>query len=107
MARPERRQAEALLEELEKRYLWWKPEDGGHHSADRVLAQAMNLGTYDDVLRIEAVFGADRLREVLAGAQPGWFSARSWEFWRGRLASTGRRELDPVPPRRSFGGGGP
>ena len=97
---------EALLEELEAKYLWWKPEDGGRRSAERVLAQVMNLGTYDDIRRMEAVFEPDRLRDVLAQAQPGWFSPRSWEFWRGRLARS-TPEIHRNPPRRSFDAGDP
>lgn len=90
-----------------RKYLWWKPSDGQQHSEERILAQTMNLATYDDVLLLEQAVGKGRLAEVMLRAQPGWISDRSWEFWRGRLSfATGvaipdqapRRELDAATP---------
>ena len=70
----------------------------------RVIAQVMDLGTYADIRRLEDVLGPDLLIETMIGAQPGWFSARSWEFWRGRLAAHPRASIVPEqPPSRMFG----
>jgi len=92
----------ALIEELEHKYMWWQPAGGSHHAEDRIIAQAMNLGTYDDIRRMERTLGCLRLYEVMLRAQPGWLDDRSWEFSRGRLS---HRLGKPVPdegPRRSF-----
>jgi hypothetical protein len=91
-----------LLADLSRKYLWWKPAAGGPHSEARVIAQAMNLGTYEDIRRLERTFGPHRLASVMLEAAPGWFSERSWEFWRGRLSLERDLALPEKPPRRSF-----
>ena len=93
---------ELLVAELARKYLWWKPVGGGHHSDERIIAQAMNLGTFDDIRRLERAFGPHRLAQVMIEAAPGWFSDRSWEFWRGRLSLALGTALPEEPPRRSF-----
>jgi hypothetical protein len=93
-----------LIAELERKYLWWRPVSDSAHSTERVIALAMDLGTFDDIRRLEQTFGPCRLAEVMLRAAPGWFSQRSWEFWRGRL-STALARTDTIPeepPRRSF-----
>ena len=85
------------LASLARRYLWWG-EPGAPHSAARMAAQIMNLGTYEDILRLESLLPPATLALVMREAQPGWFSARSWEFWRGRL----HLELPSAPPVRNF-----
>src|SRR6266480_2534959 len=69
-----------------RKYLWWEPVRGQPHSEDRIIAQTMNLGTYDDSLLLEEAVGKARLLEVMLRAEPGWINDRSWEFWRGRLS---------------------
>jgi hypothetical protein len=92
----------ALLAELARRYVWWPPIGDTPHPPERVIAQAMDLGTYDDIRRLEQTFGHERLAQVMLHATPGWFSARSWEFWRGRLTAVLGRPLPQHPPRRTF-----
>jgi hypothetical protein len=92
----------AFISELERKYFWWEPVDRAPRSHDRILAQAMDLAGFEDICRLEAIAGADRLAEVMRDSQPGWLSERSWEFWRGRLShATGQRIADD-PPRRQF-----
>lgn len=91
----------ALVGELARPYLWWQPV-GEAHGFVREVAQIMNLGTYDDILRLEAAVEGPTLVAVMGRAQPGWFDARSWEFWRGRLSFRVGAELPEVPPRRRF-----
>jgi hypothetical protein len=74
------------IAEFGRKYLWWKPVDGQWFSEDRIIAQTMNLGTYDDMLLLEQTVGKSRLVEVMLRAEPGWINDRSWEFWRGRLS---------------------
>jgi hypothetical protein len=87
----------AEIDALARRYLWWELPTGSH-SAARTVAQIMNFGTYEDILRLESLLPSAVLLRVVANAQPGWFSPRSWEFWRGRLGGG----LPERPPVRSF-----
>jgi len=89
-----------LLAEFASRYIWWR--DAEPPSEDRFVAQVMNLGTYDDVRRLEAAYTLQQLRAVMLRAQPGWIAARSWPFWRARLALAGDEPIPELPPRRSF-----
>jgi hypothetical protein len=89
----------ATLLALARPYLWW---GGAQHSTRRVIAQVMNLATYDDILRLESLVPRTMLLDVIAHTEPGWFSARSWEFWRGRL----RADLPDSPPLRTFADAG-
>jgi hypothetical protein len=85
-----------------RKYLWWGPADGHAHSEERIIAQTMNIGTYDDILLLERTVGRDRLVEVMLSAAPGWISDRSWEFWRGRLSFATGAAIPVEPPRRVF-----
>jgi hypothetical protein len=89
-----------LLAELATRYVWWREEPAP--SDDRIIAQVMNLGTYDDIRRLEAVYSPPELRAVMLRGHPGWMSERSWLFWRGRLLSAGVEPIPEAPPRRTF-----
>jgi hypothetical protein len=75
-----------VIAEFGRKYLWWEPVSGQPHSEDRIIAQTMNLATYDDILLLEEAVGNARLLEVMSRAEPGWINDRSWEFWRGRLS---------------------
>jgi hypothetical protein len=94
--------AKGLIAELGRKYVWWQPIGEGPHEEERVIAQAMNVGTFDDIRRLEVTLGSVRLADVMLQAAPGWFSDRSWEFWRGRLSHALGKEMPEEPPRRSF-----
>jgi hypothetical protein len=94
--------SEQTIAEFGRKYLWWKPSDGGRHSRDRIIAQTMNLGTYDDILLLEQTVGKPRLVEIMLCAEPGWLSDRSWEFWRGRLSYATGVTIPDEAPRREF-----
>lgn len=85
-----------------RKYLWWQPVGGQPHSEQRIIAQTMNLGTYEDILVLEHAVGQSRLVEIMLRAQPGWISDRSWEFWRGRLSYATGAAIPDKAPRRSF-----
>ena len=93
---------EEVLASLAPRYVWWSLDGSTGDRTDRTLAQVMNLGTYRDIRAVEAVFSGNELVAVMARAQPGWFSDRSWEFWRGRLSILHADAVPAKPPRRSF-----
>jgi hypothetical protein len=93
---------EDMIAEFGRKYLWWKSPDGQPHSEDRIIAQTMNLGIYDDILLLEQTVGKPRLVEVMLHAEPGWINDRSWEFWRGRLSFATGAVLPHQAPRRAF-----
>jgi len=101
MPEPDALPADPLLAELSARYLWWRPADGRPFPEARLIAQVMNIGTYSDIRRLESEFRPRQLARVMLDAAPGWFSDRSWEFWRGRLKDSGL-PIPPSAPRRPF-----
>ena len=90
------------IAEFGRKYLWWEPVGDRPHSADRIIAQTMNLATYDDILLLEQTVGRPRLVEIMLHAEPGWINERSWEFWRGRLSFASDAEIPNGTPRRAF-----
>jgi hypothetical protein len=90
------------IAEFGRKYLWWEPVGDRPHSDDRIIAQTMNLGTYDDILLLEQAVGNARLVEIMLHAEPGWISDRSWEFWRGRLSFATGAAIPDKAPRRVF-----
>jgi hypothetical protein len=94
-----------LAAELEARFFWWEPIGSVPRTAARILAQAMNFASFEEVRRLEKTLGPDRLAEMMRKAEPGWIDDRSWEFWRGRLTLATGKAIPDVPPRRSFDAG--
>ncbi len=90
------------IAEFGRKYLWWEPVGDRPHSEDRIIAQTMNLATYDDILLLEQTVGKPRLVEIMLHAEPGWINERSWEFWRGRLSLATDAAISDRTPRRSF-----
>lgn len=91
----------SLASELERKYFWWETVDSQPRSDARILAQAMDLASFEDVRRLETTLGRECLADAMLSAQPGWISDRSWEFWRGRLLPSGEA-IPETPPRRRF-----
>ena len=91
-----------LATELEKKFFWWENTGTEPRSDARILAQAMELASFEDVRRLEGALGPGRLADAMLGAEPGWISERSWEFWRGRLMRATGRNIPDAPPRRAF-----
>ena len=91
-----------LIAELGRKYIWWVPIGDAPHAPERIIAQVMDIGTYEDIRRMETALGFERLADVMIHAAPGWISARSWGFWRGRLSRETSRTIPQAPPRRAF-----
>jgi hypothetical protein len=92
--------AKRYLAELGRKYLWWDPVGDESHSENPIFAQAMDFGTFDDIVAVEQAAGEKRLAEVRLRAEPGWFSDRSWESGRGRLSlAAGGANPDEAPRR--------
>lgn len=89
-----------LLKDLARAYVWWKTPEEAVAKPERVIAQVMNIGAWNDVLRLSVAVGDDALREVLMHAEIGQFSPRSWHFWHYRLGLAAVGEVPPMPVRR-------
>lgn len=83
-------------------YIWWEKPVEAVRRPLRVVAQVMNLGDYDDVLRMIAALGLNPLREAILSAEPGWFTERSWHYWCYRLGITEPGAEIPPLPKRDF-----
>lgn len=84
------------------KYAWWKTPEEAIARPERLVAQVMDIGDYDDVLRLTALVGDDVLRDVLTNAEVGQFSPRSWAYWHYRLGLVKPGEAVPEMPRRAF-----
>ncbi len=91
----------AALKPLAQKYIWWKTPDEALAMPQRVVAQVMNMGDYEDVQAMATLVGDAVLREVLVHAQAGQFSPRSWAYWHYRLGLPSHESV-PVIPVRSF-----
>ena len=89
------------LKALARKYVWWKTPAEAVLLPERVIAQVMNIGDYDDVQWLATRLGDEVLREVLSFAEAGQFNERSWIYWHYRL---GLAPIDQVPmmPARRF-----
>jgi hypothetical protein len=95
MGRPD----EELLRDLARKYIWWKSPDHALRTPQRVIAQVMNLGDYDDVQDLASQLGEDALRQVLVHAEAGQFDSRSWAYWHYRLGLADVGAIPPLPAR--------
>ena len=89
-----------FLKPLAKKYIWWKSPDEAVAIPSRVIAQVMNLGTYEDAHLLATQLGDKVLREVLTNAEAGQFNERSWTYWHYRLDLADLEHVPPLPTRR-------
>ena len=90
-------QLNSELLRLAGRLIWWKPPAEAARDIPRLAAQAMILGTWDDVQTARKLFGADTFKRVLDNPPPGVFDERSWAYWN---AVFGREPAPPLPKRQ-------
>ncbi len=95
-----KRLGEAAIERLAEKYVWWKSPDETLLTPERLIAQVMNIGDYDDVLLLVEDVGDDALRNVLAHAEAGQFSERSWAYWHYRLGLASPNQVPAIPARK-------
>ena len=101
--RPKRREnragADRFLRRMAAKYVWWlKPADALRRP-HLVIAQVMELGDYNDVVRMESALGRGALAAALCEAGPGRFSAPSWAFWHYRLGLARPGQVPRLPKR--------
>ena len=88
------------LFELAKHYVWWLAPEEAMEYPRRVIAQIMDIGTFEDIHELESIVGKDSLREVLQKAEAGQFRPRSWSYWQYLLNGLRDDTLPPLPLRR-------
>ena len=91
------------LKPLASKYIWWKTPEEAVAMPERVIAQVMNIGDYEDVLELIEQIGEDRLRHVLSHAEIGQFNERSWAYWHYRLGLAQPEQAVPALPKRRLG----
>ncbi len=89
-----------LLASLARKYIWWKTPQEATRQPERIIAQVMDIGDYDDVQRLVAMVGEKRLRRVIINAEAGQFSERSWHYWHYRLGLADPGKIPDMPKRR-------
>ena len=92
----------ACLRKLAARYVWWKTPEEAMQYPQRVAAQVMNLGAWDDWVTMWKAVGDDHLRWALENAEAGQLDERSWHYWHYRLglAEYPNRPVPPMPVRK-------
>jgi hypothetical protein len=90
----------SLLIRLAAKYIWWKTPEDAMRMPQRVVAQVMNIGDYDDVQEMARELGDETLRDVLLHAEPGQFNERSWAYWHYRLGLAAPGQVPSLPIRR-------
>ncbi len=85
------------LRHMAQRLIWWQGAEQSFHRPERLIAQAMAIGTSDDADFVQAIFGIESMRHVLAAAPAGIFEPRKWDYWHLRF---GYRRTPPLPTRR-------
>jgi len=90
-----------LLKPFARKYIGWKTPEAAVAFPERVIAQVMDLGDFDDVRALAGHVGDAGLRRAIARAEAGWFSAKSWAYWHDRLGLARPGQV-PARPRRRF-----
>lgn len=95
-----RQPSPVTLNRLAAKYIWWKTPEEALRQPERVAAQVMDIGDYDDVQALAKQADDEYLREVLTHAEAGQFDARSWVYWHYRLGLCEPGKVPAMPQRR-------
>jgi len=88
------------LKVFARKYIWWKSSNDAILFPQRVIAQVMNIGDYDDLQKLANLIGDEALRDALLQAEAGQFNDRSWAYWHYRLGLADHQTLPPLPIRK-------
>jgi hypothetical protein len=91
---------EEEIKRLARKYIWWKSADVAIQTPEMVVAQAMNIGDYEDICTLSEVLGEEDLRYVVEHAEAGMFDERSWHFWHYRLGLAEPGKVPRLPMRK-------
>ena len=81
-------------------YIWWKTPDEAVRYPYRLIAQVMNMGLMNDILRLMNECGRDVLVDVLEHAEAGWFDKKVWNFWHIFYGLSDPNNVPPLPQRK-------
>ena len=95
-------EALSFLKQVAPRYVWWKTPEEALRYPNRLIAQVMDIGTFEDIQNLVRLLGEERLAGVLRSAEPGWFRPQSWAYWHYRLRLTQATDALPVEPQRQI-----
>lgn len=82
------------------KYIWWRAPDEALIHPDRIVAQIMNIGDYDDVQALLKLVDEEYLKTLLQRAEAGQFNERSWAYWHYRLGVSELGKVPALPQRR-------
>lgn len=80
------------LQSLARRYVWWNNTEWALAHADILIANIMNLGSWEDIQALRKEVGDEVLKKVLRHPPPGYFNYRSWDYWHVKF------NITPIPP---------
>ena len=80
-------------------YIWWKTPEEALEFPELVLAQVMDLCTWEDFVVVMEIFSKEELLDILSNAIAGQFRPQTWNFWYARLGYKSN-EIPPYPARR-------
>jgi hypothetical protein len=83
------------------KYIWWKTPEEAVRRPERIVAQIMNIGDYDDVQVLVREVDEEYLRELLRRAEAGQFNEKSWSYWHYRLGLCEPGRVPALPERRT------
>ena len=89
-----------IARNLARKYLWWMNPDEAVGDEERLVAQVMNMGTFEDIRLIEKDLGDEYLRRVVKNARPGYFDEKAWAYWHYRLGLAKPDKVPALPQRR-------
>lgn len=77
--------ANAEFERLAWIYSWDMRIEEATRRPNRLLLRVMDIGTLDDIVKMEQAIGQKALISALANAEVGSLRPQSWTFWHYRL----------------------
>lgn len=94
---------EETLRAIAAKLIWWQPPEVSLRDVRRLVAQIMNLGTWEDVKFAQEHLGLTAFRDALEHAQPGWFEQDSWVLWHHAF----KLPVPELPQRQCLEGAAP
>ena len=85
----------AFLVKAAQRYIWWETANNAMGYPQKIMAQVMNIGVWDDICKLVELFPQEALLNVLNTAEVGQFNEKSWYFWHNRFTD----KVPPMPQR--------
>lgn len=89
-----------VIKPLARKYVWWMTPEKAAEQPERVIAQVMNMGDFEDAQALSVAAGDLLLIDVLTHAQVGEFNPRSWAYWHYRLRLAKPGQVPPMPVRK-------